>query len=553
MRRSGEVAWRVTLAVACLLPLAFLVVFFAWPAATLVGYGLGGENGVDLSGVWQVLSSPRTWRVVWMTIWMAVAGTAGSAVVGVALAHVLYRLHVPGRAVWRALVSVPFVLPTVAVSAGFRALLAPGGSLGFLGLTDSPWAVVLAMVFFNVSLVARVVGSTWAHLDPAPEEAARMLGAGPLRAWWQVTRPRLMPALASVSSLVFLYCATTYSIVLILGGRGVATIETEIYRETTKLFNLRTAAVLSLLQLVVVVGALGLASRARKRASAAGGEIARPVTRSVTRRDLPWVAGVFAVVGLLTCAPLVEVVARSLRRSGQWTLANYTDLAAADATPALATSVLASLGLSVRTAFAAGTFALVIGCLIALVLAQTPRTAWGRRALGAFDSFVMLPLGISAVTVGFGFLLTLSGPPLNLAQSGLIVPAAQASVAVPLVVRMVAPVLRGIDPKLREAARMLGSTPVEVLRRVDLRFLARPALLAWGFAFAISMGEFGATSFLVRPLTPTLPVVIYQLSARPGAVEQGLAMAASVLLSVVTAVCMVVVEYARRSERTSDV
>lgn len=528
-------------------PAVFLVVFFAWPAATLVGYGLVGDDGGDIRALGTLLATPRTWRVVGMSVGMAAAGTVGSGMLGLALGHVLYRLRFPGRAFARAVVAIPFVLPTVAVSAGFRALFEPGGSLGGLGLSDSVGAVVIAMVFFNTSLVARTVGSTWAHLDPAVEEAARMLGASPLRAWWDVTRPRLTPALASVSSLVFLYCATAYSIVLILGGRHVATIETEIYRETTQMFNLRQAALLSLLQLAVVVAALLVARRLG--AGAPASESPRAHDRPLRLADAPWVGVVGLSVSALTLAPLVEVAARSLQRGQVWTFANYVDLLNPQATPVLATSVLASLALSARTAAFAATVALLIGASIALVLARQPASAVARRAQGLFDSFVMLPLGISAVTVGFGFLLTLSGPPLNLAQSGLIVPLAQASVAVPLVVRLLAPTLRGIDPRLREAATLLGSTPLQVLARVDLRVLARPAGLAWGFGFAISMGEFGATSFLVRPLTPTLPVVIYQLSGRPGAVEQGLAMAASVLLSVVTAAVMVAVEYARRNER----
>ncbi|MBD3689266.1 iron ABC transporter permease [Nanchangia anserum] len=551
MARRGNAAWRAALVLAGVVPAAFLIVFFAWPAATLVGYGLGGEDGLDVAALGAILARARVWSVVATTVWMAAAGTAGSLVLGVAGAHVLYRLRFPGRGVARALVLAPFVLPTVAVSAGFRALFAETGSLGFLGIDETPAAVIIAMMFFNVSLVTRVVGSAWAHLDPRPEEAALMLGAGPVRVMWDITRPRLTPILTSVGAIVFLYCAAAYSLVLILGGHHVATIETEIYRETTQLFNLRTAAVLSLLQLCVVGVVLVVAARLRAR-SLASSEVARAVDRPIRRRDIPWVAGVGLVIGGLTIAPLAEIVVRSLTRGGEWTLANYADLGREDASGALACSVVESLGTSLRTAAVAATCALVIGCLIALVLAQRPATSWDRRLMRVFDSFTMLPLGVSAVTVGFGFLLTLSGPPLNLARSGLIVVAAQASVAVPLVVRMTVPVMRGIDPRVREAATMLGSSPLGVLARIDMRFLARPALVAWGFAAAMSLGEFGATSFLVRPLTPTLPVVIYQLSARPGASEQGLAMAASVVLSLVAATVMVAVDGVRRRERRHD-
>ncbi|TWH33801.1 thiamine transport system permease protein [Isoptericola variabilis J7] len=164
------------------------------------------------------------------------------------------------------------------------------------------------------------------------------------------------------------------------------------------------------------------------------------------------------------------------------------------------------------------------------------------------DGLFMLPLGVSAVTVGFGFLITLDRPlgfDVDLRTSGLLVPIAQAVVAVPLVVRTVLPVLRAIDPRLREAAAVLGAAPGRVLRTVDGPIGLRSLGLAVGFAFAVSLGEFGATSFLARPDAATLPVVIFRLIGRPGAENYGMALAASVVLAALTATVMMVAERLR--------
>ena len=91
----------------------------------------------------------------------------------------------------------------------------------------------------------------------------------------------------------------------------------------------------------------------------------------------------------------------------------------------------------------------------------------------------------------------------------------------------------------------LGAAPWRVLATVDLHIAWRPLLAATGFAFAVSLGEFGATSFLARPDRPTLPVVIYQLVSRPGADSFGMALAASVVLGTVTVAVMAVVERLR--------
>ena len=118
-------------------------------------------------------------------------------------------------------------------------------------------------------------------------------------------------------------------------------------------------------------------------------------------------------------------------------------------------------------------------------------------------------------------------------------------VALPLVVRTLVPVLRSIDPRQRQAAETLGASPLRALLVVDVPVAWRPVLAAAGLAFAVSLGEFGATSFLARPDRPTLPVVIYQLISRPGPENFGTALAASVVLGVVTVTVMGVVERLR--------
>ncbi len=159
-----------------------------------------------------------------------------------------------------------------------------------------------------------------------------------------------------------------------------------------------------------------------------------------------------------------------------------------------------------------------------------------------------LPLGVSAVTLGFGFLIALDEPPLDLRSSSVLVPIAHALVAIPFVVRIIGPVLRSIDPRLREAAAMLGASPGRVWREIDLPIVARSAAVAAGFSFAISLGEFGATSFIARPGHPTLPVMIFRLLGQPGSENFGAAMAASTILMVLTAVSVLVIDRFRAGD-----
>jgi len=534
-------------ALAVVVPLLFLGIFFAWPVVEMVRRGFVVDGSLDLSGFADVFSRPRTWRLVGLTIAQATVATTLAVLLGIPGAYVLYRRRWRGRAAVRALVTVPFVLPTVVVGVAFRSLLVSGGPLGFLHLDGTFVAIVAALVFFDYAVVVRGVGGMWERLDPRAEQAARALGASPWRAFRTVTLPALTPAIASAASLVFLFCATAFGTVLILGGLKFGTIETEIWVQTTQFLDLRAAAVLSVVQLVIVGLALTVAGRARahrERALALAEPVSRPLSlrrpAGSPRRDGHGLAlaaaGATAFVVLLLCLPLVNLVVRSLRVGDGWGLDHYAALGSTGGV--LTVSVWTATLTSLRTALEATVLALVVGGLVALVVSRRPRAAAGRRAVAGLDALFMLPLGVSAVTVGFGFLLSMHEPlglPIDLRTSGVLVPIAQAVVAVPLVVRTVLPVLRAIDPRLRHAASTLGAAPGRVLRSVDLSLAARSIGLAVGFAFAASLGEFGATSFLARPDNPTLPVLIFRLIGRPGPDSYGMALAASVVLAVLTA------------------
>ena len=194
---------------------------------------------------------------------------------------------------------------------------------------------------------------------------------------------------------------------------------------------------------------------------------------------------------------------------------------------------------SVLYAAAATAIAVVVGGLAAFAIA-------GRRGARVLDGLLMLPLGASAVMLGFGFVIAFDRWPVDFRSEPWIVPIVQALVALPFVVRAVAPTLRAIDERQREAAALLGASPGRVRREIDLPIVGRALAVAAGFAFAISLGEFGATVFLARPDSPTLPVAIFRFLGRPGELNAAQAYALAVILMGVTVVSVVLVERIRR-------
>ncbi|MGW5125387.1 ABC transporter permease [Streptomyces sp. NPDC004069] len=543
-RRTGNAARLGLMAV----PVAFFAVFFAYPVAAIVRRGLEVDGSWQLGRITEVLGQSDIRHVLWFTTWQALASTVLTLLVALPGAYVFARLDFPGRQVLRAVVTVPFVLPTVVVGTAFLALVGRGGLLDELWgvrLDTTVWAILLAHVFFNYAVVVRTVGGLWAGLDPRQEEAARMLGASPLAAWRKVTLPALAPAVAAAALMVFLFTFTSFGVVQILGGPTFSTLEVEIYRQTSEIFDLSTAAVLTILQFAAVGAILAVHAWTVKRRETALKLVDASLTARRPRGAGQWtlLAAVLATVAVLLVLPLAVLVQRSLAAPG---FRYYRALTNADGGTFLVAPINA-VGTSLSYAAAATAIAVVIGALAAAAL--TRREA-GRLVRG-FDALLMLPLGVSAVTVGFGFLIALDRPPLDLRQSWILVPLAQALVGVPFVVRTMLPVLRAVDVRLREAAAVLGASPWRVWREVDLPLVRRALLIAAGFAFAVSLGEFGATVFIARPDNPTLPVAVARLIGRPGDLNYGQAMALSTILMVVCAVALLVLERLR-TDRTGE-
>jgi len=531
------------LAATALVPLLTLGAFFLLPVWGMLSRGFVQDGHLDLVGVLDVLTRPEIQRAVGFTLWTSTAATAIACALGLPAAYVLHRVAVPGRTTMRALLVVPFVLPTVVVGVAFEQLIGAGGPLAFLHLGVGPLAIVAGLVFFNASVVIRVVGGAWESLDPRAGEAAAALGASPWRVLRDVTLPALRPAVVSAATVVFLFCATAFGIVLTLGGLRYSSVETQIYLLTTNLLDLQAAAALSVLQLVVVIGLLFAAARARRTPDGAVART-RARLRPPTRADLPSLLAT-GLLMVLVVGPLASLVIASLHADGQWSLANYRALQTPGSHQALLVPVTTAVVNSLRIAVDATWMSLLLGVTVAAVATRRSRTRAERRLRAVFDGLFMLPLGVSAVTLGFGFLITLGSPPLDLRDSPLLVPVAQALVALPLVVRVLVPVLAGIDDRLRQAAATLGASPLRALLVVDLPAIWKPLLAAAGFAFACSLGEFGATSFLVRDDRPTLPVVIFRLIGHPGELNYGMALAASVVLGATTALVMFAVERLR--------
>lgn len=534
-----------------LIPLLFLGFFFYVPLASIFRIAFSeitqkGSGGLQAASILNPLG---------FTCGQALLSTVLTLIAGLPAAYLFARFQFFGKRFLRILTTLPFILPTVVVAASFNSLFGPRGWVNELLMTifnlsqpplhvlNSLTAILLAHIFYNTTIVIRVVGSQWEQMNPQFIQAGRMLGASPWRCFKQITLPLLAPSILAASLLVFLFDFTSFGVILLLGRAGLATLEVEIYTQAMYLANLPMAAILAIIQMACTLAMTIAISRiSGKWNLAMMPRLKGEATLRASTRSEKWFVGLMILILLvLFLIPLLSLVLQS-----------FTQVSP-DTTLKLTTSYYQSLFVNTRNsiffvppiqAIVNSIFFALLTTILSLLLgfmaayALTPRTLPAR----VLEPLLLLPLGASAVTLGLGMIVVFNSPALNLSSFPFMLPIAHSLVAFPFVLRTLQPAIASIPPRLQEAAATLGASPARVWREVDLPILARAALVGAVFAFTMSLGEFGATSFLTRPEFPTIPIAIARFLSLPGASNFGQALAMATILLVICTVSILLLE-----------
>ena len=541
-------AWRAI--IFWLLPGAFLAYFFYQPLLALFNLLISPAWGFEFTS----LNFSKVWRALWFTFAQAGLSTLITLLIGIPGAWLFARFVFPGKRLLKVLTTLPFILPTVVVAAGFNALLGPRGwiNIGLMAVLNlgSPpiqflntfGAILTAHVFYNTTILIRVVSNAWSQQNIRLQHAATVLGANPWQVFTEVTLPLLKPSIMAGTLLVFLFNFTSFGVVLMLGGPRFATIEVEIYIQALHLLNLPMASVLSILQLICTLVITTIHSRLADQRSLAISPPAQVVGAKKPQTILEKIIVIVLVVTLfsLLIAPLASLALRSFVKlepirgeRGEvqqgLTLQFYRELGINRRGDLFYVPPITAARNSLIFASITVVITLIMGLLVAYALRQ-------KAAINKFlDPLLMLPLGASAVTLGLGFIIVFNRPPFSTYRFPILLPLAHSLIALPFIVRTLSPALNNIPGSLRNAARVLGASSYKVWREVDLPLLMPAILISMIFALTISLGEFGASSFLARPEYPTLPVAIFRYISQPGALNYGQALAMSTLLMMVCA------------------
>ncbi|USH00896.1 iron ABC transporter permease [Thermococcus argininiproducens] len=532
--------WRSVILV---FPLAFLVLFFYFPLTSILKEGLW-ENGFTLRYILQVLSNSYHRRVIFFTFWQALASTLLTLLLGFPGAYIFAKYEFPGKGILKAILTVPFVMPSIMVALGFILLFGRVGIITQilgrdLGILYSWKAIILAHAFYNFPVVVRMVSSLWQRINPHYEEAAISLGARGFTLFRKVTLPMLMPAIFASSMLTFVFCFLSFSIPLILGGYQYATIEVDIFTSIMTLLDFKTGAALAIIQIFLslifmylYLKSLDLYAKAEKQKV-----FREPVY--LTFKKLISVRGLLIifyslVVFLFILSPLLAVIYHSFTYGGGFTLEWYKRVFSPEYNPIFGANSITAI----RNSLLFGFSAVVLSTLLALSIAYI-MYRWRFKGKNFFDAIVMLPLASSAITLGLGYIRAFHKPPLEFLGTWYLIVFAHTIIAYPFVLRSVSTSLKKINPNLKEAAMSLGVNELGAFLKVELPLAFGGIIVGAIFAFAMSIAELGATYMIYRPEYTTITIAIYRFL---GSRQLGPASAMSVLLILVSTIAFIVIE-----------
>lgn len=512
-------------------PLAFITVLFLWPIARVFGLGL-------TASWWQTLLNPEVLDALWFTTWQALVSTAVCLLLGIPGAYVLYRKSFRGQSFVKAIITIPLVLPTIIVAIIFSSFRKAHEFYSEIGMSfwfeNSIYWIIVAHVFVNYAITVRTIGGLWATLDPATEEAAELAGAGRLRTAISISLPQLKPAIVSAAALTFLFCFTSFGIILLIGGGEVNSIETEINLAATQYLDLTKASTLAIVQTLVTLIAFSISEistsgKVGLEQIDSGGHRAK-----LDRRDWPPVAvTLLSAIGLIAI-PVLLLLTRSFETAAGWGFENFTNLTTRGDRDLLNVSIATATLNTLRNLVIATASSVALGLLVSYLLSRRQYKKAAKFTNRLFDVFFLMPMGISSVVLGFGYLITFGSDVLPLRSSWLVLPIVQSLMALPLVIRLIYPALMSVERSHREAAATAGANQAQTWWHIELGIISPVVKTAVAFAMIVSIGEFGAASLLVAGDQATLSTVLFQLISRPGTNNYGMAMAVASIMIVAT-------------------
>ncbi len=543
--------------------LILLTVLFFLPLLIILSKAFMDENSrLTLSNIKVLFTDTQVYRVISFTLLQAAVSTLGALMIGLPGSYILSHYEFRGKKLIRAISVIPFVLPSILIVLGFVIFFGNSGILNVVlmrlfSLEEPPFkilytfnAIILAHSFYNFPIVLSIVSNFWSLLPVKMNQAASTLGAKRFKVFLTITLPRLIPAIISASTLVFLFCFSSFAILLVLGGGPrFTTIEVDIYQKARLTGDIQGASAMAVLSIIIALVLVAIYSYTQQRMSNSE-ELDSGKNTLQSNRHLSSPAGRICVAlytvftSLFVLGPLLSIVYRSFFASASRTakmtfsLQNYRKLFESFSSVPAQTfqSLVNSLVIAALSSFTAIIFATMLSSRL---VTSTKKKQF------SLEIFAMLPMAVSSVILGLGYyIVSLYTSRIGISKMVLVI-LAHVVITSPFVLRTLLPSYRRIPFTYRQSSLTLGASVAKTFILIELPLLKGAIATSAAFAFAISMGELNATLALADSSIVTVPLVLYRLI---GSYNFASSCALGTILMVICLLVFAVLEFFKKEE-----
>ena len=501
-----------------------MILLFLLPVASILKEAFYLDGKFSFYYILDALKSKYTFSILFFTIKQAFDSTLVSLLLGLPGAFILAKTKIKGKNIINAFCTIPFVLPAIFVVLGFVIFYGNSGvintlAMSIFNLEEPPFkilysykAIILAHAFYNFPIILILVERYLENLDSRLEMASLTLGASRFKTFCFITVPRVLPIILSSSFLVFLFCFSSFSIILVLGGGPkFTTMEVEIFQRARTRLDIPSSSAFALLSIIVSTALLLVYIHIQKKTKHY--EYGSSINNKKTPKVLVVLAVIYSIaITVFILGPIISIVVKSFIVPGTRGLEDYFSFkwyrilfGFENSTGALKTSSSALIS--------SFTIAFLVAVLSIPTAASISYSAVRQKGMSSslIEVMGMLPMAVSSVIIGLGYFIISSLFIKNITINYILVVLAHLIISIPFALRTILPEMRKIPLTYAKASRSLGASKMKTFFLVELPMLKSALISGAVFSFALSMGEINATLTLANSKITTLPIVMYRL------------------------------------------
>lgn len=486
---------------------ALIVLLFLFALPLYFTFSKAFEGGFDT--LKSVFTSPYSYRLVRFTVVESLLSAFISCLIALPFAAFYASYDFKLRKLTLTLSALSFTIPSILVVLGFVIFYGNNGVLNnmlksIFSLDESPIrilytfpAIILAHVYLNLPVAFNLITNGWTSLARSEEMASYTLKKGKMKTFLSITLPKLRGVIANAFVIIFLFCFSSFAIVMVLGGSPeYSTLESEIYRRAHISLDYSGASALSIFSFIITTIALSLSYIGRRKEKMERRESA---LKKIRKKKGKVLAALMTLAMLLfILPPMLSILYRSFfDRRGDFSLESWNTIFSASS---FLSAILNSLFIAMTSA------------VLATVLAENIAMYSVKCKSRIAPLFATLPLATGSVTLGLGYNFLAAKIGLSSIYTDyLLILATHLVLSIPFAIRTMLPGAKEIPQRVSEASYTLKKSAFETYMRTERPLLKSYRRKAFIFAFALSLGEVNATLALAGGRITTLPILIYRL------------------------------------------